>query len=53
MTHENTVRYEFLCPDRGEQFEVDGGMRSALLRSGCPVCGASVSADDFVPLSSQ
>jgi predicted nucleic acid-binding Zn ribbon protein len=53
MTQLRTPSYEFVCPERGEQFEVDGEMRGALLASGCPVCGASVSRADFVSLSSE
>lgn len=53
MTQLRAPRYEFVCPERNEQFEVDGEMRGALLTSGCPVCGAPVSADDFVSLSAE
>ncbi|UVE51624.1 zinc ribbon domain-containing protein [Haloferax larsenii] len=39
--------YEFTCPECGQQFEVNGGMRDALLERGCPVCAATVPNDAF------
>lgn len=53
MTQIHTDRFAFVCPERGEEFEVDDEMRRALLASGCPVCGAPVSETAFVSLSSQ
>lgn len=51
MNHLQPETYEFVCPERGEQFEVDDEMRRALLANGCPVCGAPVSPDAFVAVS--
>ncbi|KAB1186711.1 MULTISPECIES: zinc ribbon domain-containing protein [Haloferax] len=45
--------FEFECPQCGEQFEVNGGMRDALLERGCPVCTSTVSGTAFTPLSSR
>lgn len=40
-------RYEFTCPECGQEIEVNESMREATLSHGCPVCGAAVSAADF------
>jgi predicted RNA-binding Zn-ribbon protein involved in translation (DUF1610 family) len=45
--------YEFVCPERGERFEVDAEMRKAIRTHGCPVCGASVLDDAFAPSSAS
>jgi predicted RNA-binding Zn-ribbon protein involved in translation (DUF1610 family) len=39
--------YVFVCPECGQEIEVNGSMRQAMLSSGCPVCTESVEADDF------
>lgn len=41
------TEYEFTCPECGQQIEINDPMREATLANGCPVCGASVSADNF------
>ncbi|APW96530.1 transcriptional regulator [Halobiforma lacisalsi AJ5] len=40
-------RYEFTCPECGQEIEVNDSMREATLNHGCPVCGADVSPADF------
>lgn len=39
--------YIFSCPDCGQEIEVNGSMREAMLASGCPVCTEPVGASDF------
>lgn len=51
MSESTSDDYVFDCPDCGERFEVNPGMREALLTHGCPVCGAPVSDDAFSSLS--
>ena len=46
-----TADYEFECPDCGERFEVNDGMRTALLERGCPICSAAVTERAFSSLS--
>ncbi|ELZ94789.1 hypothetical protein C440_06932 [Haloferax mucosum ATCC BAA-1512] len=46
-----TGEYEFACPQCGEGFEVNRGMRGAVLDRGCPICGSVASKRDFSPLS--
>ena len=41
-------RYEFTCPECGQEIEVNESMREATLSHGCPVCGATVADEDFV-----
>ncbi|WP_254522458.1 MULTISPECIES: DUF7560 family zinc ribbon protein [Natrinema] len=41
-------RYQFTCPECGQEIEVNESMREATLSHGCPVCTASVSQSDFV-----
>ncbi|WP_254763178.1 DUF7560 family zinc ribbon protein [Natrinema marinum] len=41
-------RYEFTCPECGQEIEVNESMREATLTHGCPVCGASVMPSAFV-----
>ena len=41
-------RYEFTCPECGQEIEVNESMREATLTHGCPVCAASVTPSDFV-----
>lgn len=41
--------YVFACPECAEEFEVNPGMREALLTHGCPVCGANVFDEAFTP----
>lgn len=50
MTHSAAKEYEFTCPQCGEQFEVNDGMRDALLERGCPICTSSVSDAAFAPV---
>jgi putative FmdB family regulatory protein len=40
-------RYEFTCPECGQEIEVNESMREATITHGCPVCGASVTPSDF------
>ncbi|WP_247728769.1 DUF7560 family zinc ribbon protein [Halovivax limisalsi] len=39
--------YEFTCPDCGQQIEINGPMREAILTNGCPICSGPVDADSF------
>lgn len=39
--------YVFLCPECGQEIEVNDSMREALVANGCVVCGAAVSDDMF------
>ncbi len=39
--------YEFTCPDCGQQIEVNEPVREATLCHGCPVCGGSITTEDF------
>lgn len=41
--------YTFTCPDCGQEIEVNGSMREAMLSSGCPVCTEPVDTADFEP----
>lgn len=41
------TEYEFTCPECGQQIEINDPMREATLTNGCPVCGASVTAEHF------
>lgn len=49
MPADSTDDFEFDCPDCGECFEVNPGMRDAMLEHGCPICGADVSETAFTP----
>lgn len=40
---------QFTCPDCTQQIEVNDEMRETILETGCPVCTAAVSEDDFAP----
>ena len=40
-------RYEFTCPECGQEIEVNESMREATLTHGCPVCGADVTEAAF------
>lgn len=40
-------RYEFTCPECGQEIEVNESMREATLTHGCPVCGAEVTEAAF------
>lgn len=51
MSDPTSDDYAFECPECGERFEVNPGMREALLDHGCPVCGASVTDDAFSSLA--
>lgn len=51
MSDPTSEDYAFECPECGERFEVNPGMREALLVHGCPVCSASVTDDAFSSLS--
>ncbi|WP_158059266.1 DUF7560 family zinc ribbon protein [Halorussus halophilus] len=42
------TKYEFTCPECGQQIEINDPMREATLSNGCPVCGAAVAAEHFV-----
>lgn len=39
--------YRFRCTDCGQQIEVNGSMREAILESGCPVCTEPADDDAF------
>jgi predicted nucleic acid-binding Zn ribbon protein len=39
--------HTFVCSECRRSFEVDDGMREALLTSGCALCGAPVVATDL------
>lgn len=39
---------EFMCSDCGQEIAVNEQMKAAIEENGCPVCSASVTADDFV-----
>lgn len=39
--------YLFVCPECVETLEVDRSMRDALIRNGCVICGAEVTAAAF------
>ena len=51
MSESPTDDYAFECSDCGEEFEVNPGMREALLTHGCPVCGASVDNEAFTSIA--
>ncbi|QLG51024.1 DUF7560 family zinc ribbon protein [Natrinema halophilum] len=40
-------RYQFTCPECGQEIEVNESMREATLTHGCPVCATSVTPSDF------
>ncbi|MFP8952994.1 FmdB family zinc ribbon protein [Natrialbaceae archaeon A-arb3/5] len=40
-------RYQFTCPECGQEIEVNESMREAILSHGCPVCGAAVTSATF------
>ncbi|MDQ2050048.1 zinc ribbon domain-containing protein [Natronolimnohabitans sp. A-GB9] len=40
-------RYEFTCPECGQEIEVNEEMREATIDHGCPVCGGDVTPEDF------
>ncbi|WP_411965359.1 zinc ribbon domain-containing protein [Haloferax sp. YSMS24] len=50
MTHSAAKEYVFTCPQCDEQFEVNDGMRDALLERGCPICTSPVSTTAFSPV---
>ena len=50
MSESPTDDYAFECFDCGEEFEVNPGMREALLTHGCPVCSASVGDEAFTSI---
>lgn len=39
--------HEFRCPDCEQHIEMDSSMRDTVLQTGCPVCGASVTSEQF------
>ena len=39
--------YQYVCTECGQQIEVNGPMREAILNNGCPVCSASAETDHF------
>jgi putative FmdB family regulatory protein len=41
------TEYEFRCPACGQQIEINGPMRDAILANGCPVCSSAVAAEHF------
>jgi transcription initiation factor IIE alpha subunit len=42
--------YEFVCPECHEQIAVNEAMRTALLDSGCVICGTDLSPGAFSDL---
>lgn len=42
--------YIFVCPDCGQDIEVNASMREAILSTGCPVCTEQAETDDFEAL---
>lgn len=42
-----TKEYEFTCSVCGQQIDVNGEMKGAILKNGCPVCASVVGEDDF------
>ncbi|RQG98564.1 DUF7560 family zinc ribbon protein [Natrarchaeobius oligotrophus] len=42
-------RFQFTCPECGQEIEINDTMREAMLSHGCPVCGASVTSAAFAP----
>ncbi len=55
---ERTVRscmetYEFTCPDCGGRFVADEPTLEAMVTNGCPLCGGSVTTDDFVGVDDE
>lgn len=39
--------FVFHCPECEERLEVNGGMKEALVRKGCVICGATVTTAAF------
>lgn len=39
--------YEFVCQECGQQIEVNGPMREAILNNGCPICSAGAETAQF------
>lgn len=39
--------FVFRCPECEERLEVNGGMKEALVRKGCVICGAAVTPAAF------
>lgn len=42
--------YQFVCPECDESIAVNESMKTAIVDSGCVVCGADISTDAFVPV---
>ncbi len=53
MAGSTANEYVFECPQCGEQFEVNDGMRDALLERGCPICTSTVSETAFSAVSPE
>ncbi|WP_154660458.1 DUF7560 family zinc ribbon protein [Halopiger goleimassiliensis] len=45
--------YEFTCPDCGGRFVADEPTLEAMVTNGCPLCGGSVTTDDFVGVDDE
>lgn len=43
------IEYQYLCVDCGQQLDVDGTTREAILTNGCPTCAAPAQEDCFTP----
>ena len=43
-------KYEFTCPDCGQEIEVNEPMREAILTHGCPVCASDADRSNFFSL---
>lgn len=39
--------YTFECPECAERIEVNEAMKLAIVDSGCVICGAEVTSEDF------
>ena len=48
MSGEQEVTHTFGCPECGEDLEVNGPMKDALIENGCVLCGSIVTAEAFV-----
>jgi len=39
--------YEFICPECDQRIRLNPPMREAILTNGCPICTATVTANNF------
>lgn len=45
---EASEEYTFVCRECAETIEINSAMKEALLEHGCVVCGADITADEFL-----